>query len=113
MKPSELLTHAAEKVAHGWCQRSYQVGDLYCMMGAMQRTATAEYVTSSSEWNTAIRVLAKQIDPEGRLSPYGFAPSSICQRASIIRWNDAPGRTQEEVIHEMEIAAKTAEAMGQ
>jgi hypothetical protein len=77
MTDIELMKAARALVAKGWCQRVSRDGDRYCVWGAI------EAVTSTSL--EADRLY-------GAFRDYGIKGKSITV------WNDARGRTQEQVL---------------
>ena len=83
----DLLLRAAEEVRKGWCQ--YEAEDAagnVCVVGAFRRVAEELF---------------------GR--PYGYSGGMTKLQRTIggspIKWNNAPGRTAEEVAQMMERAA--------
>lgn len=83
------LTHARDTIEAGWCQgrgvlvRSHG-GTAYCAVAAIAKA-------SRSDSGFAICALLRAI-PEAAPTPLGY------ETKSIVRWNDTPGRTKEEVL---------------
>jgi hypothetical protein len=68
-----VLQKARDLIEKGWCQNATQIGESYCMMGAI--------ASVTDVWSPSINVLGKAIDTP-----------------SIVGWNDTSGRTQAEVL---------------
>lgn len=58
---------------HGWCQHSFARGGMYCTLGAIKAVAKLDYQCRE--------VLL-----------------SVLKVESVANWNDAPGRTKQEVL---------------
>ena len=91
MTPTEILIAAREKIEHGWTQKTYARsvdGDgvvynspeavCWCSIGAI---CAIENRSSAADW--AINILAEVVET---------SPSRLTE------WNDAPDRTQDEVL---------------
>lgn len=105
MKESETLRAAAKLVNHGWTQgvssrdaRGHPVAISdssavsFCLLGSVSRSMTGRDV---QDFNS---ILCRHL---------GFASSS-----KLVEWNDAPERTQKEVVKVLKDAAKELEAQG-
>ena len=90
------LDEARALIEKGWCQRAFELhssqGACYCTMGAFYR-ALGEL--SEDDEETAFRTLIKAIG----------LPAEDTQ---VFEWNDAPERTQAEVIEAFRKAAELA-----
>lgn len=98
-KSSEILEGAIEVLdEHGWQQGDY--GDEengFCVLGAMARSYVgANYVPMYGE---PLRYLVGALD--------------VVQPWQVADWNDKPGRTKEEVIEALTLAAKAAREAGE
>ena len=92
MTPTEILIAAREKIEQGWTQKTYarsEDGDsvaynspdaiCWCAVGAI----CAVDSSLSSAVDRATKILAETIE---------------ISRSSLTEWNDAPDRTQDEVL---------------
>ncbi len=85
----EMLHTAADKIkADGWCQKTLHCDGKHCAYGAL----IADIRTWSTEQNKA----------------FGQTVSALRSLVgkSISKWNDAPERTEEEVIATLRLAAE-------
>jgi hypothetical protein len=75
----DVLREAKGLVAQGWCQHHAHLGDKFCVLGAL--------ITASvgGEWRAVTRA---------RHAVRQHIPATV----TIPEWNDAPGRTQAEVV---------------
>lgn len=101
MTPREVLLKAAALVERGWCQGHYALDDhgnpalveddasCFCAEGAI---IAAGRTDSGSDFMETVRVLGRAIG---------------VHESKIIAWNDAPGRTQAEVVAALRAAAET------
>jgi hypothetical protein len=106
MKPSEALTKAAELITPegAWTQGNYRRptpdgGVCRCVFGA---------VGDATDCGVA--------DAEDNYAPWIAAAIGITEgdrSTQIIRWNDAPGRTQAEVVEALRAASELARSEGQ
>lgn len=109
MTPREVLLKAAELVERGWCQghgatdksgntvdRDADDAACFCALGAISRATqgTKQSVRNDLFWDARAR-LGDVVDQAGFM---GVAP-----------WNDAPGRTQAEVVQALRQAAEACE----
>lgn len=93
MKPSEVLRAAATRLeTHGWCQGSLSKDDRRCAKGALN------HVGWDGPYLTWLDACEEFLDDVG----------SRC----IADWNDAPGRTAEEVIAQLRRTAERLEGEG-
>jgi hypothetical protein len=85
----EFLTEARGLIKEGWCQGSFRKitdnGVEYCALGAMGYVGTEHHVDLIP---SARRVFAQ-------LLPEQYFEDTW---PMVARWNDEPGRTQEEVL---------------
>lgn len=92
----EVLRAAREKVANGWTKGTYRIvlesGCLYCADGAILWSGGPSVDECHSR---AERFLRQVIGGD---------------RTSVVKWNDAPERTQEEVVNAFTKAIELAEA---
>jgi hypothetical protein len=89
--PAGMLTAAADLIEQrGWCQRKFQDDDgRLCVEGAIYHgLAVLDRVCFD-----AVRILRRHIGDD-----------------SLIRWNDQPGRTQDQVVAALRAAAEQAAA---
>jgi hypothetical protein len=91
MTTKEVLMNAASIVERGWCQDRYNDGDRSCAKGAIYRAAREARV----DFLPVLKALAAVL-PQGD-------PELLCP---IALWNDAPERTQAEVVAAMRQAAE-------
>lgn len=82
-----LLIRGREAIERGWCQGSYAKGDAVCMEGAVGRRNG--YCLSSVIKHAIDRLRANAISSMKR---------SFELPTELTTWNDAPGRTKEEVL---------------
>ena len=127
MTAKKVLLEAARLVQRGWAQRTrrqnaegfpcdYGHGVRWCPIGAIYDVVVAHYgkqdITGYDARTAAIRILAEHLK---KAWPFWFAlqvdpivlqvdPTSI-----VVNWNDAPDRTQEQVVAAMLAAAKSEE----
>lgn len=71
---TKLLIEGRERIEQGWCQYATRKDGAVCMVGAI-------YTTVDNTYCDAVRRLQRVID-----------------MVDIVVWNDAPGRTQDEVL---------------
>ena len=85
----DILNRAAELVEHGWTQGAYEFTEnsktYYCLVGAIGRAQEIFSVPGRQEAYKAIGDRLRKDHGLPKLDP-------------ISRWNDAPGRTQAEVV---------------
>jgi hypothetical protein len=80
--PEDVLARAADIVERGWRQDASTDGDHRRCLTMALNDATPEY----APYRAALDAVAREIGIEG---------SNVCM---VGQWNDAPGRTQEEVV---------------
>ncbi len=120
MNTSEVLLAAAELVEQGWTQDAF-ARDIegnaqfdvcatgaccFCADGAIRRALNYVYISATDDdeemLGLAIAALDRVIDPEAtemqHNKPFG----------RVHTWNDAPGRTQAEVVAKLREAAENA-----
>ena len=109
MKASELLWNAADHVEAGWCQHVLEdeAGNV-CTLGAMGRAFTGiatgsafAFVREDPTYSAAHRALMKQI-----------ASRTGTPNCAVAEWNNAPERTQADVVTTMQKAAIGLEEQG-
>ncbi len=121
MKPSEILDQAANTLLRdGWYQGEYYKDDgtsaanrsgPCCQEGAISRAAFGyayvDYLNSVRDQSEALR---KAQDDASR-----YMRNFVCQdgHRSSIDFNDAPGRTREEVVNALRGAAAYARLAGE
>lgn len=91
---ARALDAAADLLERGWCQGEYRdrEHERYCLNGALMMSANlANY---------------------GEYSDMLYAVASYLGIASTIKWNDAPGRTQSEVVAAVRKTAELARSQG-
>ena len=95
------LRAAAEVLRRdGWCQsRSHASTGEHCAAGAIEAAVDPNWQTSSG-WEAEQNVR------------FGAALNAVQRRIDLVLtgWNDAPGRTADEVIAALEAAADAAQA---
>lgn len=105
-KASDIMEKAAEIVSRGWTQRIFtnSARSCFCVRGALSVAAGAQMLTEGHK--PSERLLAKVIS--------GVSPrSDVAAENSLVAWNDAPGRTQAEVVAKLREAAALARDQGQ
>lgn len=100
MTPVEVLKKAKALIEErGWCRREYKdTRGCYCSLGAC-------YVASGYE------VEGASVLHDGDVTAYATAEKAL-ERAidsAVIRWNDSPGRTKDEVLAAFDKAIALAE----
>ena len=102
MSPADMLREAADLIEPegAWCRGSFKLHgedgeDSYCARGAIYEVACLHFKTPelAHAWKEAEQVLQ------------GIIPD-ICTVESIAAWNDDVGRTQQEVVDALRLAAK-------
>lgn len=103
MTPREVLLKAAELVERGWCQGHYALDDhgnpalveddacYFCAEGAIIAAMRNDH---GRDFMETVRALGRAIG---------------VHNSKIIPWNDAPGRTQAEVVAALKAAAEACE----
>lgn len=101
MTALEILTAARAKVAQGWVQGAYARGGCYCVSGAITEAVTGSpdlwpksWADRASPWCVARELLSRAI-----------GANSV---DDIVSFNDAPGRTQAEVVAAFDKAIEMA-----
>lgn len=97
----DILKGAQEFVSRGWVQYVAQRGERVCTAQALSSSITELGLDNENhrwEFNRSAETLMKAIQEQ-------YGP----EWGSIPQWNDAPGRTQEEVIDTFDHAIKIAE----
>ena len=84
-----VLLDAAQIVRKGWCQNAIERGGKYCAIGALY-VASGNPAISGVLKGPAMRAFGELWDSVGRID----------------EWNNAPGRTAEEVAAAMEECAR-------
>lgn len=100
---AEILREAAEYIGeHGWIQGQLSNPDgKVCAIGAINRAAKSDAVADTYD---AIEALWNYLElPSGEQLGSGLHP--------VARWNDAPGRSAEDVILAMKCAAKEVDEL--
>jgi hypothetical protein len=106
MKTSEILLKAKKRVEQGWCQKAFaraadnkQVASIdadavsWCSSGALLKETETQTVWN--QYGLARRFLTQAID-------------AVYPGMELLAWNDADGRTQEEVVAVFEAAYQLA-----
>lgn len=95
---ADMLDEARALIEKGWCQTTYSDGDGFCPVGAINQVihGNAENDETTAAWANAVLALEGAI---GRDAYIGLP-----------NWNDAPERTQAEVIEAFRKAAELARA---
>jgi hypothetical protein len=96
----KILLDAADYIGlHGWCQGTVENAfRQVCAMGAINRASYLRCSVSCGATTTAQRKLAKYLEC--------FVSSDNAN--DIADWNDAPGRTKEEVMAALRGAARAS-----
>lgn len=95
MKSSEVLEKAHDFLDNnGWMQFASHSNGSYCAIGAIVK---------------GTGVLKDGLEPIGVVFSYLYKVTGV---HGIIEWNDAPGRTKEEVLDALMAAAKLARNEG-
>jgi hypothetical protein len=90
MKPSEIVKAAAATIRErGWCQGTYFSGDRCCIYGALGVVTRSPLVESE-----CAREIVQDLG------------------TGLVKFNDAPGRTQAEVLAALEATAARLEGEG-
>ena len=90
---ADKLAEARARVERAWVQRDYACGTGVCSVGAIQA------VVNGDPDDCTCSYMVRQVEV--------FLRKAI-DRPSIIAWNDAPGRTQAEVIEAFRKAEELA-----
>lgn len=87
----------------GWCQGEYEERGRHCAVGAI--SAAVVLTSNDDEWapNVEDRVHSRFANYLATTENYELADDHAGDQ--VIYWNDAPGRTAEEVIRRMKEAA--------
>lgn len=94
--PAQILRDAAELIrTRGWCQGEYEIDGCLCIFGAVHVALGRE--PDGIGFTTADRQIADAL-------------RSATGVVIVPDWNDAPGRTAEQVIAAIERAAASIEA---
>lgn len=102
LSPKDILVEAKNILnTEGWIQFTYHDGKGYCMLGAMYKAVGAEYNAHgipvySREQADAVEKAAKNF--KGIAGEEGWPPF----------FNDANGRTKQEVLDAFDLAAQNA-----
>lgn len=112
LTPTEILSRAAKLLESGWCQGKYHDDEGMCAVGAINTVAFGnpeilvydEYgIVNEHNFaarNAAVTCLADQV----RSSVHKiFSYAGV-----VMSWNDNENQTQQEVIHQFQLAAKIA-----
>lgn len=102
--PNELdalkLLEAQALIERGWCQRALHDGNGFCALGAINQAITGDYTATGidEEW--------------GRRGAYLSLAEAVTGNAhdigGVVNWNNAPERTQAEVVEAFGRAAEIA-----
>lgn len=85
----QILNDAAQYLeTHGWCQGAMQYRNKVCLYGAINAANKCGYVEAEIEVNHMLR--------------------AVTGTFSIVGWNDAPGRTKQQVIKVLRAAANAS-----
>lgn len=105
-KASDILEKAAEIVGAGWTQGSFSSKErsCFCVRGALSVAARARNLTLG---HPPSEMLLCEVILGTRPKNYPAAGSSL------VTWNDAPDRTQAEVVAKLREAAALAQDQGQ
>ncbi len=87
----EILLKAADYIdKHGWCQRRAFIGKKACLLGAVAAVIDGGIGTAT-------------------ITPTAAYEKAYCRLAKLVsgmgNWNDAPGRTKDEVVAVLRTAA--------
>jgi hypothetical protein len=110
----KILNRAADYIEeHGWTQGEYHNSEdnTVCTMGAINKLTLGRFYvdylggfreTALANRKRAVEAFVQHLGPSGQ--PYFGSPESY-----IVDWNDDTlGLTEEQVVHELRIAAKEA-----
>ena len=92
MTPAEALLRAAALVGRGWCQGHY---------------ATDRGGVDDGPCYDAHGAICAAVEPGPIRSAAHCAMERTVNHISVICWNEAPGRTQAEVVQALRAAAET------
>jgi hypothetical protein len=106
----ELLRGARDLVASGWCQRADALD-----AGGGEVDAWDENATMWSLLGSIVAVLEREAATTGEipldeLSAALYALAGMIETDSLVAWNDAPSRSQLEVLHVLDAASAAYEA---
>lgn len=103
LRPSGVLSKAADLMASGWLQGTFEYEECFCFRGAISRAAGIDPhdPASPAEMFAARLVLGREPKNE---SDAGCA---------LVTWNDREGRTQGEVVDLARKASELARSEGQ
>jgi hypothetical protein len=87
------LRRAKQKIEAGWCQKKPRRWDedgkiSYCLSSALLTSL------ESSVWYA----IDREVEAQVRMDYPNFSALSTVPKTFYIKWNDAPGRTQEQVV---------------
>ena len=90
---------------HGWCQRTTRNSDgQFCIAGAIDYAVRPAITAHPSVW------AEEKIAREERLAQHMQAQPQFPIYYGLTRWNDKPGRTQEDVIDFLNNIIESGEA---
>lgn len=103
---AQVLQDAAEVLERdGWDQGEYVTANGYCALGALGK-ATDE-LKPSAFTGKLVFAGAMSDNPAASAATLAFLESmGWCDHDEVPDWNDAPGRTKQEVIDAFHLAAK-------
>jgi hypothetical protein len=97
--PARLLLRAAMWIEeHGWIQGTMEKRQMACTLGALSLAAHEIEVLTGVIIDAEVRLKRRLPEPYSSDSHDG----SLC---AVAAWNDAPGRTKDEVIAKLRAAA--------
>jgi hypothetical protein len=79
---TKLLIEGRERIEQGWCQGRFEAKGSFCMLGAIR------YDHQTTKWRRAARKRLARALGLGQEADGNHIPN----------WNDAPGRTKDEVL---------------
>lgn len=94
MTVAEVLEGAADRVANGWCQGVYYYDGCFCVLGAIADACNEDAMKIS---------FFERLPGEATHQLRGVTGAFVLQA-----WNDAPDRTQAEVVAKLREAAAVA-----
>lgn len=99
---SKHILRAANYInEHGWCQHLVETpGGAVCLQGALFKTMDPQCMKYRLEWGIAWRTAPSEyLNAEKRVYNYLQHKGMIGNYKGSHNWNDAPGRTKDEVIN--------------
>lgn len=100
-KDAEVFRKAAEVLEQdGWVQGKMHTPDGHCLIGALEMALWGR----AFDWTI-------DVEQRGDMSRLAALFGTFLDRSSVIKWNDAEGRTKEDVVKALLQVADTADVV--